>query len=333
MSATLTTPNYTQFEKEFFITEAVTGLDSINKGLFYVADGVKNDVYTFPVFSASPKLNPRTAIPTDNSTTVLSNKNVTLGAFQAYEVFDPTIFENHWHQAELTDLLLARQLPATFENYLGSFYTQKTLVPVETMIWMGSTSYSTASGGTAETPSSANYSHRYFDGIIKQALDVTTPALQVPSPVALTSANIIAKMEAAKALVPKAILSSAKRYDRLKYIMSVADAQKYEEALTSTTYKNNNTTEKGMNQYKSYTIEVVAGLPENTFVLCEAVTDPTSNLHMAVTSLDNLSFKIDRLQNNAEVWFYKAIAKMGVGIAKPSELVIYTTQVLANFSL
>lgn len=333
MSTTLATSNFTQFEKGFFITEAVTGLDTINKGLMYVATGVKNDKYTFPVFTANTKLNPRTLIPTDNSTTVLSNKDVTLGAFEAYELFDPTVFENHWHQDQLTDKLLARQLPSTFMNYLGGFYTQKTMVPIETMIHMGSTTYVTTSGGSAETPASANYSIRYFDGIIKQALNATTPALQVASPVALTAANIISKMEAAKALVPKAILSSAKRYQRLKYIMSVIDKEKYEEALTSTTFKNNDTTEKGINKYKGYTIETVAGLPENTFYLCEATTDVESNLHMAVTSMENLSFEINRLQNNSSAWFYKAIAKMGVGIAKPAEFVIYTTQVLANFTV
>jgi len=333
MSATLQTANYTQFEKGFFITEAVTGLDTINKGLAYVATGVKNDKYTFPVFTANTKLNPRTLLPVDNSTTVLSNKDVTLGAFEAYELFDPTIFENHWHQDQLTDKLLARQLPATFMNYLGGFYTQKTMVPIETMLHMGSTTYVTTAGGSAETPASPNYSIKYFDGIIKQALNVTTPALQVASPVALTSANIISKMEAAKLLAPKALLSKADRYKRMKYIMSVTDAQKYEDALTNTTFKNNDTTEAGLNKYKGYKVEVVAGLPENTFYFCEATTDVESNIHMAVTSMDNLSFQIEKLQANSSAWFYKAIAKMGVGIAKPQEFVIYTTQVLANFTV
>jgi len=327
MSATLATANYTQFEKGFFITEAVTGLDTINNGLMYVATGVKNDKYTFPVLSANTKLNPRTLLPVDNSTTVLSNKDVALGAFEAYELFDPTIFENHWHQDQLTDKLLARKLPQTFVNYLGGWYTAKTFVPIETMIHMGSTTY------TAAVPADANYSIRYFDGIIKQALNATTPALQVASPVALTAANIISKMEAAKNLAPKALLSNPNRYKRLKYVMSVVDAQKYEDALTTTTYKNNDTTERGLNKYKGYEIKVVAGLPENTFYFCEATTDVESNMHMAVTSMDNLSFIIDRLQNNSSAWFYKAIAKMGVGIAKPNEFVIYTTQVLANFSV
>jgi hypothetical protein len=153
-----------------------------------VATGVKNDQYVVPVFGANPKLNPRTLLPIDNSTTVLSNKTIMLGAFEAYELFDPTIFENHWHQDQLTDKLLARGLPNTFVNYLGGFYTEKTFVPVENMLHMGSTTY----GVSASTPASANYSLKYFDGIIKQALSATEPALFVATPV-VTSTNIITR--------------------------------------------------------------------------------------------------------------------------------------------
>ena len=325
MSVTLSTSNFTQYEKNFFITESVTGLDTLQNGLLYVAEGVKNDQYTFPVLTANPVLNPRTAIPTDNSTTVLSNKNVTLGAFDAYEQFDPNVFENHWHQSQLTNSLLKRNLPATFSNYLAGFYTQKTFVPVETALHMGSVGYT----ASAATPSDPNYSIKYFDGIIRQA--IVGGAVQVGSPSAITSANILAKFESAKLLVPKAILSSPNRYKRLKYMVSVEDAQKYEEALTSSTYKNNDTTERGINKYKGYDVIALAGIPENTFYLAEATTDMTSNLHLALTSMDNMSFEINRLQNNSSLHFYKAQLKMGVGIAKFNEFVIHTDKVAGDF--
>ena len=331
MSLVLSTTNYTQFEKDFFITEAVIGLDTVNKGLMYVATGVKNDQYTFPNLSASPKLQAFGSTPSSSGTTTLSNRNVTLGKFQAYEEFEPSIFENHWHVTQIADRLLARTLPQTFQNYLTTYYTAKTFKPIEEMLHLGSTTYLTTGSGSAIS-GGVNEQHVYFDGIIKQALNATTPALQVASPVALTSSNIIAKMEAAKNLLPIALLSKADRYDRLKYIMSVVDAQKYEDALTTTSFKNNDTTEKGLNKYKGYEVVVCAGVPENTFYFCEATTDLNSNIQLCVTDMDNLSFEINRLQNNSTLYFYKTIMKMGVGIAKPSEFVIYTTHVLADFS-
>lgn len=323
---TLANQNFTQFEKDFFITEAVIGLDTIQNALMYVANNVHNDRYTFPVLNAKPKLFPRSKIPTSEDSTTLENRDVVLGAFEAYEEFLPSIFENHWHQDQLTHLLLARKLPTTFLNYLATYYTSKVFEPIELAIHSGSTSYTTS----AATTSSPNFSLKHFDGLIKIAL--TDGALQVASPSAITAANIIQKMEDAKKKMPKALLSKPTRYARLKYIMGVEDYQKYEDALTTTTFKNNDTTEKGINKYKGYEVVVCAGIPENTFYFCEATTDMNSNIHMALTSMDNLSFEINRLQNNSELHFYKSIMKMGVGIAKPNEFVIHTDKVIADFN-
>ena len=107
MSLVLSTTNYTQFEKDFFITEAVIGLDTFSAGLMYVATAVKNDQYTFPVLSAAPKLQSASSTPSTSGTTTLSNRNITLGKFQAYEEFEPSIFENHWQKTNwLTNYLL-----------------------------------------------------------------------------------------------------------------------------------------------------------------------------------------------------------------------------------
>lgn len=328
MALTLSTPNYTQFEKDFFITDAVIDLNTINNKIMHVASGVKNDQYNIPVLTSTPQLNPRTSIPTSYGSTALSNKTVTLGAFESYEEFLPQIFENHWHVDQISDRLMQRGLPSTFENYLGAYYTKKTFAPIETMIHMGSIGYTT-SKGTIGSPG-ANWNYQYFDGIIRQA--IVGSALQVASPSSITSANIIAKMESAKALMPIAIMGKADRYTRLKYIMGVLDYQKYEDALTNTTYKNNDTTEKGINKYKGYEIVVCAGIPEHTFYFCEATTDPTSNLHLAVTSLDNITFDINRLQNNSPLYFYKSQVKMGAAIAKFSEFVIHTTKIAGDFT-
>lgn len=328
MALTLSAPNYTQYEQDFFVTEGVIGLNTINNGLMYVATGVKNDQYVAPVLSSTPQLNPRTNIPTAYGSTVLSNKTMTLGAFESYERFDPSVFENHWHKDQISDLLLTRGLPQTFENYLGTYYTKKTFAPIETMIHVGSLGYTTSKGSIGAP--GVNWNHQYFDGIIRQAIVASCPS--VGTPVALTSANIIAKMEAAKALMPLSKLGDPERYNKLKFIMGVLDYQKYEEALASTTYKNQNTTQKGIPAYKGYEIVVCAGVPEHTFYFCEATTNMDSNLHLGVTSLDNISFDVNRLQNDSNLFFYKSQIKMGVLITKPTEFVIYTTKVAGDFT-
>jgi hypothetical protein len=330
MGLVLGTSNFTQYEKDFFVTEALTDLDSVQNNILYVAEGVKNDQYTLPVLGATPQFSTFTAIPVAVGTTNLSNKNIPLGKMQGYEEFDPNIFENHWHKDELTNLLMQRKLPKTFLNYMGVFYTKKLMVQLERGIHLGSLGYTSATTGTAGAPG-VNYSIKYFDGIIRQALTLGG-TLQVASPSAITSANIIAKMEAAKNLLPKALLADPARYNKLKYCMSVEDAQLYEEALVNTSFKNQNTTERGLNQYKGYEIVILSGIPKDTFYFCEATSDVTSNLHMPVTSIENMTFKIDKLQSNAEVYFYKMIIKAGVSIIKPNEFAIHTTLTTASFT-
>jgi hypothetical protein len=139
-------------------------------------------------------------------------------------------------------------------------------------------------------------------------------------------------MEALKNAVPKALLSSSDRYKKLRYVLSVEDGQKYEDALANTTYKNQDTTEKGLNRYKGYDIVVVAGMPEHTIFFMEATTAPTSNLHMPLSTVDNMEFDLNRLQNNSTLWFYKMLFKFGVGMSKPNEAAIHTTYQLADFS-
>ncbi len=318
-SLSLTTPNYTQAEKNFFIADSIIGLDTLNAGLFYIASDVKNDKYTFPKVTSTVVLQDRASIPTSSGTATLDNKDVNLGSFMAYSEFEPAVFENHFHIDQISGKLIDRGLPATFENWLTSTYTAQTLAPIETMIWQGSKGFTGATNNL-----------RFVDGIIKQCLTPATSALTI-SNTGYTSATIIAGMEATKNLAPKALLSDAQRYKKLKFVMSVEDAQKYEDALANSTFKNQDTSERGINKYKGYEIVVVAGLPENTLFFGKFTGDVNSNLHMPVSSVDNMEFDLNRLQNNSTLWFYKILFKFGVGVAKPYELVMSTNKTLANF--
>jgi hypothetical protein len=326
MSLSLTTPVYTQAEQDFFITEAVIGLNSINAGIFYVATGVKNDKYVFPKATSTTYLNARQDSATMNGLTVLADRTIELGAFESGETFNPNIFENHWHKDQLNNIILDRGLPSTFENYIATYYTAKVLSPVENMIHIGSVDY------TATTTLDANYSIRYFDGIIKQAVDSTDPSLSV-SYSAVTSANIISKLEEMKNKMSIAVLSQNDRYNKLKFIMGVLDFEKYEEALTSTSFKNNDTTQRGINRYKGYEIMVLAGVPENTMYFTHADTSVDSNLQLALTDIGNMSFSLEKMPFPSKLYGYVVSTKMGVGIARPSEFVIHTSYVEGDFTV
>ena len=140
----------------------------------------------------------------------------------------------------------------------------------------------------------------------------------------MTYSNIRDKFQAALNLVPKALLY---RYGKagLKFIVSYADQLKYEQALRQDLYKNQDTTESGINRYSGYDVVPVAGLPENTFYVCIAKPDIDSNLWLGINSTEDNQLQLMRLQNNSEMFFVKGLFKMDTQIGFADQLVIYTT--------
>ena len=152
--------------------------------------------------------------------------------------------------------------------------------------------------------------------------------LKVSNPVALTggaSGNIITEFQAAYALVPPALLY---KYgpQGLKLFVSYPDQLKYENTMQLlTTYKNQDSTQAGINRYNGYDVVPLAGLPENTFFWGMGKPDIGSNLWMGINSQEDNKLEMARLQANSEYWFFKGLFKTDVQIGFPEELVMYTT--------
>jgi len=196
----------------------------------------------------------------------------------------------------------------------------------ENAIWRSRTDYDVQ--GNAVDPTSkgdladaSNYF--YFDGLIKKALD-NVSTIQVPTPIALTVANIRDKWTAAINLVPKALLF---KYGKggLKFIVSYADKLKYEEALRTDSYKNIRSDEAAYTQFRGYDVVECAGLPENTFFVAIAKPAQDSNLWLGLNSVEDNQLQLARLQNNSELFFIKGLFKMDTQIGFADQLVVYTT--------
>lgn len=311
----------------YMITKAVVGMDTIEKGCIYVEDGIRKQK-TIPRIEVSGFMQKRKATPTSQGSVVVDGRVLNPQDLMLYYEFNPRDYESHFFAEQLQPRLLGRELPVTAENFMMMQTMKRLNEFFENAVWKSRTEYD--ADGTATDPTTkggvaADADYFYFDGLIKKALDAAD-TIQVGSPVALTSSNIIAKMQAAYALVPKALLF---KYGKggLKYMLSYADQQKYEEALTSTTFKNNDTTEKGINKYKGYEVETLAGLPENTFFLCISKPDIDSNMWLGINSTEDNTLQLQRLQNNSELFYVKGLFKMDTQIGFTDQLVIYTTMI------
>ena len=309
----------------YMITRAVVGADTIEKGVIYVEDGIKKKK-TIPRIEVSNFMQRRSATPVSQGDVVVDGRVLEPQDLMLYYEFNPRDFEAHFYAEQLQPKLLGRELPVTAENFMVMQTMKRLNEFFENAIHRGRKEYDTQ--GAAVNPTSKGdvagaAAYFYFDGIIKKALDASG-IISVPTPVALTYSNIRDKFQAALNLVPKALLY---RYGKagLKFVVSYADQLKYEQALRQDLYKNQDTTESGINRYSGYDVVPVAGLPEDTFYVCIAKPDIDSNLWLGINSTEDNQLQLMRLQNNSEMFFVKGLFKMDTQIGFADQLVIYTT--------
>jgi len=309
----------------YMITRAVVGADTIEKGVIYVEDGIRKKK-TIPRIEVSNFMQRRSATPISQGDVVVDGRVLEPQDLMLYYEFNPRDFEAHFYAEQLQPKLLGRELPVTAENFMVMQTMKRLNEFFENAIHRGRKEYDTQ--GAAVNPTSKGdvagaAAYFYFDGIIKKALDASG-IISVPTPVALTYSNIRDKFQAALNLVPKALLY---RYGKagLKFVVSYADQLKYEQALRQDLYKNQDTTESGINRYSGYDVVPVAGLPEDTFYVCIAKPDIDSNLWLGINSTEDNQLQLMRLQNNSEMFFVKGLFKMDTQIGFADQLVIYTT--------
>lgn len=314
----------------YMIQRAVVGSDTIEKGCIYVEDGIKK-YKTIPRIEVTNLFQRRAATPISQGTVTVDAKRIAPQDLMLYYEFNPRDYEAHWFAQMLNPKLLDTELPVTAENFMMMMTMKRTNEFFENHIWRGRKSYDIQGLGTDPTSVggvATDAAYFYFDGLIERALSDST-TIQVPAPVALTggsAGNIIDKFQVAYKLVPPALLY---KYGPggLKYLVSYADQQKYEDTMQKlTTFKNQDTSEKGINRYTGYDVVPLAGIPENTFFVCIAKPDIDSNLWLGINSTEDNQLELQRKQANSELFFVKGLFKMDSQIGFADQLVIYTLQ-------
>lgn len=311
-----------------FITRAVIGMDTVNKGCVYIQDGIKKK-FTIPKIDVTDFMQKRNPTPTPGAGKVtVDSATLEPTDTMLYYEFNPRDFEQHWEAVKLKEKLLDTDLPVTVENFM-LLQTMKRLNEFwEQDVWNGRKQYD-ADGDNVDptTKGAAASANKFFyrDGFIKKALD-NPNTLTVAAPVALTDANILAKMALALAKIPQALLY---KYGPggVKYLMSNADKQKYDNALIALPNKSIDPSNKGVFNYQGYDVVPLAGIPENTFMVCVAKPDLDSNLWIGMNSVNDDELQMARLQANSELFFVKGLFKVDTQIGFAEELVLYSTQI------
>jgi hypothetical protein len=181
----------------------------------------------------------------------------------------------------------------------------------------------------------------YFDGAIARVLanvaaqnvaedkrteaeknEVASGAVLVAGNTELTDGAAVEKaLYAMWAKCPKNVRKSA----ALKFVMGWEAWDMYEQYLTSKDVKYTENAEVNKAKFKGKRIVVINGMPEHTIFLGKFTSGADSCLWMGVDyATDQESVRVDRLQNNSELYFFQMRMKIDVNLVLPGEIVVWT---------
>lgn len=336
MALVINDTTYSGTYASYFWLPATFGMDTIQKGVVYVQDGIKKQ-HTIDRLDFTNPLQPRQATPQSKGDFTLTGRVLIPQDLMCYTEFNPRNFESNFLAEQMSQTLLARELPVTAENYMVQLALNRVFENVETGLWEGSTSYQ-----GQYVYGDTKFQLQFFDGFMKKFVN-DSAVVKISSPLPLTGgASVVATstnvLEAMDALITsvatnkKAMMSNVKRFSRLKFIVSVATEQLYQTALTSgLTFKGLQTTEAGTKPYKGFQVVALAGVPDNTIVFVESLPDTSSNLYVGMNSTEDNDLQLQRLQANSELFFFKGLMKFDVQYGFSDQVFLYTTKVANDY--
>ena len=100
--------------------------------------------------------------------------------------------------------------------------------------------------------------------------------------------------------------------------------RQYDQYLTSKENKYVDNTQINARTFKGKQIIPMVAFPDNTIIIGKFSSGRDSNLWMSVDMADDINvIQCDKLQNNSELYFFKALMKIDVNIVKPSEIIAH----------
>lgn len=330
--------NDTSYAGEFaanFWLPATFGMDTLMKGAVYPKDNIKKE-YTIGRIDFQNPLQARAPQPVTSGTFAIDGKLLVPQDTMLFVTFDPRDFEEHWLANQLSNTLLTRQLPNTAENYMMQLALNRSFEKIETGLWLGSKTY------TAPIGSPGNGQLKFFDGFLKQmvndaaVLKVATPLPLTSGPTTGTNTNILEALNSLITLAvnnKKALLSKPTKFQRMKFFVSIATEQIYQDAIVNLPFKGMAVSMGETPPWKGYQLVVLAGMADDTILFCEGCDDPSSNLYVGMNSMEDNMLELKKLNNPGELYYLKGLMKYGVQYGFSDEIFLFTTLTTGSFNV
>ena len=317
---------------EDLLTYTAQGNDTYKEGLIHTVSNIQYK-YTLPSVKLGNIIQDNKATPvspTDSKGTyTFRERYLEPKDFMIYLEFNPRDFEAYWKPWQPDGELVFRTLDPKLQAVMLRLLIERKDEYIGNAIWLSSTGDGTGDAtvtAPGTEPDLGLGEYKYFDGVIKRImtnLDAAVAgetAILAGSTTLADGAAVETALYAMWSACPKQI-----RTKNLSFIMGWDLWDLYDKYASSKDFKYTDNTQVNAYRFKGKRIGPIVGVPGETILLGEFTQDMKSNLWMGVDyANDQQVVKIDKLQNNSELYFFQMRMKMDVNIVRPAEIVVWT---------
>lgn len=331
--------NYTGEVLEELLTLTAQKTDTFAKGLIHVEPQIQKQL-TLPSIKLGKIIQDRKPTP-DSSVGEYSFAERYLAPkdFMIYLEFNPREFERYYKAFQPVDNLVFRKLDPYVQAKMLRLLMEGKEAYIDQAIWCSATATQKAKiansdgiEGTSIIGAENEYGQmKYWDGAIARMLmnaNADEDSEDKKSgDIMLAGNGSFANGEAVETelynmyhkLPPKIRAISG-----LKILMDYNTWDMYDQYLTAKEHKYVDNTQINARTFKGKQIIPMVAFPDNTIIIGKFSSGRDSNLWMSVDMADDINvIQCDKLQNNSELYFFKALMKIDVNIVKPSEIIAH----------
>lgn len=307
MAISISTTNVgTPIERLF--SDLVLGCQTLDKGIAQVLSGNQNKIPLNRLYSGNQAITARVATPvTAADNTTKDEKLITMNEIQYYDTFDPKNFNDDWKFLWAEGPEVRQQAAMNLLNALLPSVRTAFNYDLEVLLWNGNT----ASGSAWLSP---------IDGFVK-LIDADGTVNSVTPAGAITSANVIAILQAVLDATPDAVLENSAP----AIVTNPTVRRLYHEAISALPNKGTDITEAGRNTFMGYPIVTTHAIPANRVFMMNIGGDDRAALKVGTwMESDRFNVLIDRLQANSDLFFIRIDMAVGVNHLFGKEITEYS---------
>lgn len=304
MAINLINTNYDGEVLEKILTKAATGNELVQKGLIHIEPNITKK-FSIPRMKTGKMLQKRKEQPKQSDAKGTFNydeKALIPHEFMAFTTFNPRTFEKIWRPFQPKGNLVFAELPPEGQNLLLSEMAKVVNFELGNHFINGI------------FVDDIHDDEHLFDGVL-------TRVFSDPEVIRVKTAetSMIKRMMAVRQATPEVLRNNP----NFKYIMSVNDADTYDNELTAQTAKGANWTDQNAQRFKNTSIIPLAQWPDGVIIGTIATMDIDTNLWGCVNLVDDMEvIQIDKLENAGELYFFKMLMTADTNTAFGEEVVL-----------